>query len=45
MHTFLAATHTSHTTGELLFAAGCIAAIMLIAGAVLWYTIHTRRGL
>lgn len=42
MLTFLAAAQPDHTSGELIFAACCLAAIMLVAGGVLWYTIRTR---
>lgn len=44
--TVLTAAHqVPHTSNELLFAVCCLAAIMLVAGGVLWYTIHTRRSL
>jgi hypothetical protein len=41
-----AATRTpNHTSGDLLVGGLSLAGIVLIAGAVLWYTVRTRRGL
>jgi hypothetical protein len=43
-----AATRTrtpNHTATDLLFGGLSIAAIVLVAGAVLWYTARTRRSL
>jgi hypothetical protein len=40
-----AATRTpDHTTGDLLVGALSLAGIVLVAGAVLWYTVRTRRS-
>jgi uncharacterized membrane-anchored protein len=41
-----AATRTpDHTAGDLLVGGLSLAGIVLVAGAVLWYTVRTRRGL
>jgi hypothetical protein len=41
-----AATRTpNHTSGDLLVGGLSLAGIVLIAGAVLWYTVHSRRSL
>jgi hypothetical protein len=40
-----AATRTpDHTRGDLLVGGLSLAGIVLVAGAVLWYTVHTRRS-
>jgi hypothetical protein len=43
-----AATRTGtpdHTSGDLLVGGLSLAGIVLVAGAVLWYTVHRRRSL
>ena len=34
----------NHTATDLLFGGLSVAAIVLVAGAVLWYTVRTRRS-
>lgn len=33
-----------HSAGDLLFGGLSVTGIVLVAGAVLWYTVHTRRS-